>query len=90
MSRETNAALTGTKSLAGPDDARGAPETAETLTSIDRCGNRRHQAFGPSYSVEHQTATCEAMAVRRRMTYGACDARSTTTLMVGLLDSPEP
>ncbi len=51
-------------------DALHAPETADTLTTVDRLGNRTHRFFAPSYDSADLLASRDAIAVWQRMTYG--------------------
>ncbi len=51
-------------------DALHAPESAETLTTVDRFGNRTHRFFAPSYSADDLRASRGAIALWQRMTYG--------------------
>lgn len=58
------------RSIAGLYDALHAPETADTLTTVDRLGNRTHRFFAPSYNADDLKGSREAIAVWQRMTYG--------------------
>jgi 4-hydroxyphenylacetate 3-monooxygenase len=56
--------------VAGLYDALHQPETAETLTTVDRFGHRTHRFFAPSYRAEELRAARDAIAVWQRMTFG--------------------
>jgi 4-hydroxyphenylacetate 3-monooxygenase len=56
--------------VAGLYDALHDPETADTLTTVDRHGHRTHCFFAPAYSADDLWASRDAIAVWQRMTYG--------------------
>lgn len=51
-------------------DALHDPDTADTLTMVDRFGHRTHRFFAPSYTADELRGARDAIEVWQRMTYG--------------------
>jgi 4-hydroxyphenylacetate 3-monooxygenase len=58
------------RSIARLYDALHDPETRDTLTDVDKFGNRTHKFFKPSYSAQELLEAREAIVEWSKMSYG--------------------